>query len=110
MLGTQERSLAGNVRNAAEPARQATVLRTDPGAVFDQLGDSRVREMIKFIDRDWASMGLDDPRGQYFRYWYGKTLATGNETMVSVPEDVLEWNKDEDNSFWTEETLEHMRD
>jgi len=67
-------------------------------------------EMIKVIDRDWASLGLEDPRAQFFRYWYGKTLATGNETMISVPEAVIEWNKDEDNNFWSEETLEHMRD
>jgi len=31
---------------------------------------------IKTIDRAWNSFGLDDPRAQYWGYWYGKTHST----------------------------------
>jgi len=64
---------------------------------------------IKIIDRDWTSMGLKDPRGSYWRYWYGKNLVTGHETMVSIPENFVSWNREEDPALWTEETLKHMR-
>ena len=61
---------------------------------------------IKFIDRDWTSMKLDDPRGIFWRYWYGKNLITGHETMVSVPEDFVTWNKDTGSgNLWSEESL-----
>ena len=63
---------------------------------------------IKLIDRDWTSMGLEDPRGQYWRYWYGKNLVTNHETMVSVPEQFVSWNREADPSLWTEESMMNM--
>ncbi len=62
-------------------------------------------EKIKVIDRDWVSMGLDDPRAQFWRYWYGKDLRNNHETMVSVPEQFVSWNKEADPAIWTEEHL-----
>ena len=51
-------------------------------------------------------MKLDDPRGIFWRYWYGKNLITGHETMVSVPEDFVTWNKDTGSgNLWSEESL-----
>jgi hypothetical protein len=64
---------------------------------------------IKVIDRDWVSMNLDDPRGQYWRYWYGKNFLTGHESMISVPEGFVTWNHDESGDLWTEDALKQMR-
>ncbi|TNF97691.1 MAG: outer membrane lipoprotein-sorting protein [Gammaproteobacteria bacterium] len=65
---------------------------------------------IKFIDRDWTSMKLDDPRGLFWRYWYGKNLMTGHETMVSVPEDFVTWDMDVGaGNLWTEDSLKELR-
>ena len=63
---------------------------------------------IKIIDRDWTSMGLDDPRGQFWRYWYGKNLETEHETMVTVPEQFVTWNRESDPEMWTENKLMNM--
>ncbi len=64
---------------------------------------------IKFIDRDWTSMKLDDPRGIYWRYWYGKNLATGHETMISVPDGFVTWNQEVGSgNLWLEESLSHL--
>ena len=54
-------------------------------------------------------MKLDDPRGQFWRYWYGKNLVTEHESMISVPENFVTWNRDESGDLWNEEALEHLR-
>ncbi len=64
---------------------------------------------IKFIDRDWTSMKLDDPRGIFWRYWYGKNLITEHETMISIPQDFVTWNKDTGSgNLWTEDSLSQL--
>ena len=63
---------------------------------------------IKIIDRDWVSMGLDDPRGVFWRYWYGKNLVTEHETIVTVPEQFVTWNTELAPELWTEEHLMNM--
>ena len=64
---------------------------------------------IKIIERDWGSMGLDDPRGQYWKYWYGKTYATNHETMAFIPREVVNWNIDKKDTFWSERTLRKIK-
>ena len=64
---------------------------------------------IKVIDRDWVSMGLTDPRGVYWRYWYGKNLTNGHETMISFPEEVISWNLDRAEDFWSDDVLKGLR-
>jgi hypothetical protein len=64
---------------------------------------------IKIIDRDWTSMELNDPRGILWRYWYGKNLITGHETMVSIPDKFVTWNRDEGPELWDEEMLKRLR-
>ena len=67
-------------------------------------------KMIKVIDKDWVSMDLDDPRGNYWLYWYGKNLETGQESMLNVPEKYVTWNYEEsDADLWTEDALIQMR-
>ena len=66
--------------------------------------------MVKVIDRDWTSLGVDDPRGQSWKYWYGRDLKTGHETWAIIPEEVVTFNSDErDEDFWTERTLRRIR-
>lgn len=66
-------------------------------------------EKVKVIDRDWGSLGMDDPRAQTWRYWYGKTFATGHETWAVIPEEVVEFNQDWDKSMWSEQTLRKIK-
>ncbi|MEN8180662.1 MAG: outer membrane lipoprotein-sorting protein [Pseudomonadota bacterium] len=66
-------------------------------------------EKIKVIDRDWVSLGLDDPRGLKWGYWYGKTLATGHETWAVIPGDVTQINQGWDPKFWSESTLRKIK-
>jgi hypothetical protein len=67
-------------------------------------------EMVKVIDRDWVSLGLDDKRAQSWRYWYGQTFATGHQTWAVIPDEVVVFNSDErDADFWTERTLRRIR-
>ena len=54
-------------------------------------------------------MGLDDPRAQYWLYWYARTHASGQEGMAYVPRDVVEWDSDLDPNLWSERTLRRIR-
>jgi hypothetical protein len=66
-------------------------------------------EMVKVIDRDWESLDLPDPRAQSWKYWYGKTLATGHETWAVIPEEVVEFDQDWDPGMWSEKTLRRIK-
>jgi len=67
-------------------------------------------KLIKRIDRDWHVMqGVEDPRGVYWRYWYALSYGDNHETMVAVPPDLVKWNRDMDNDFWSVETMQHLR-
>jgi hypothetical protein len=65
---------------------------------------------IKTIDRDWTSFKMDDPRAQYWGYWYGKTHTTGHETWAVIPAKVV--TKDDKKlkpSLWSEKTLRKIK-
>lgn len=64
---------------------------------------------VKVIDRDWVNLGLDDPRALSWGYWYGKTLTSGHETWVVIPQDVVQVNQDWDSGFWSEKTLRKIK-
>ncbi len=67
-------------------------------------------EKIKVIDRDWMSLGLDDPRALSWRSWYGKTFTNGHETWAVIPDSVVIYNSDErDEDFWSERTLRRIK-
>jgi len=66
-------------------------------------------KQIKFIDKDWMSMNIDDPRGIYWRYMYAKNLTNGHESMINIPDNFVSWNRDEGPELWTEDALTHMR-
>jgi len=65
-------------------------------------------EHIKTINRSWHSAGLDDPRGNYWAYWYGKTLTTGHESMAFVPKSATRVNKDYKKKIWTTKLLKKI--
>lgn len=65
-------------------------------------------EMIKVIDRDWKSMGLDEPRALSWNYWYGKDLQTQKESCVVMPGWAVKYNTAKDSGFWTEKTLRKL--
>jgi len=62
-------------------------------------------KMIKVVDRDWGSFGEADKRSQYWNYWYGKTLATGHETWMIIPEGITHKNSELKSDFWSTESL-----
>lgn len=64
---------------------------------------------LKVIDKAWRSMGLDDPRAQYWQYWYALTPDSGQEGMAFVPPDAVRWNGDLDPGLWSERTLRRIR-
>ncbi|MCB1775212.1 MAG: outer membrane lipoprotein-sorting protein [Gammaproteobacteria bacterium] len=67
-------------------------------------------EMIKVIDRDWVPLGKsDDPRAVGWGYWYGKTLATGNQTWAVIPANVNTVDADYKNDWWSESTLRRIK-
>jgi hypothetical protein len=64
---------------------------------------------VKVIDRDWRTLGQDDPRAQYWGYWYGKTLASGHETWAVIPQDIVQFNQDWASDYWSEKTLRKIK-
>ncbi len=63
-------------------------------------------EMIKIIDRSWVSARLDDPRANYWGYWYGKNLNTGHESLAFIPSGVTQVNHQYAKSnLWSTKTL-----
>jgi len=66
-------------------------------------------QKVKVIDRDWATLNLPDARAQSWKYWYGKTFATGHETWAVIPPEVVRYNQDWPGSMWSENTLEKIK-
>lgn len=66
-------------------------------------------EKVKVIDRDWESLNQPDSRAQSWRYWYGKTFATGHETWAVIPSEVVEFNQDWPADKWSEKTLRRIK-
>jgi hypothetical protein len=73
-------------------------------------------KLVKIIDRDWRPMrnhpgspDMADPRAQFWTMWYGKTLATGHESMAVIPSTVSEWNTDIPDDFWSVSYLERTQ-
>ena len=64
---------------------------------------------IKYIDRDWKSLGLDDPRAMAWGYWYGKDLRTGHESWAIIPKESIVYNANFKPSLWTERTLRKIK-
>ncbi len=66
---------------------------------------------IKMIDRDWVSLGKDDPRQLSWGYWYGKTLATGHETWAVIPQDAVQYDDGvkKKAGFWSERSLRKIK-
>lgn len=67
-------------------------------------------DQVKVIDRDWVPLGkTDDPRAVGWGYWYGKTLATGNQTWAVIPASVNRVDAAYDSDWWSESTLRKIK-
>jgi len=69
-------------------------------------------ELIKIIDRDWGLVNTQeegDPRALFWKYWYGLDLRNGSESWAVIPREVVEYNTDKGNNFWTEKTLRKIK-
>lgn len=60
---------------------------------------------VKRIDKDWRSMDLQDPRNQYWLYWYGRKISSGLEAQAFINRDVIRWNQGIKPGLWSEQTL-----
>ena len=65
-------------------------------------------KLIKTIDRDWRSMGMKDPRAQYWTYWYTRDLRDEHESEIIVPRMAMKYNHDKDDGFWSLKTLRQL--
>ncbi len=63
---------------------------------------------IKVIDRDWRTMGMEDPRVQYWSYAYVKDLRDQHESEIIVPRGTLKYDHDKDPGFWSLKTLRQL--
>ncbi len=66
-------------------------------------------KQVKVIDRDWRGLGLDDPRAQYWGYWYGKNLESGHETWAVIPQEIVQYNQPWKSDYWSEKTLRKIK-
>ena len=69
-------------------------------------------QLIKIIDRDWGLVNTEkegDPRALFWKYWYGIDLRTGQESWAVIPRKVVEYDTDQSNAFWTEQTLRKIK-
>jgi len=67
-------------------------------------------KMVKILDRDWKTLGKDDPRELSWGYWYAIDLKTGHETWAVIPDEVVRYNTtDKKSKFWTESTLRKIK-
>lgn len=67
-------------------------------------------DKVKVIDRNWVPLGKsDDPRALGWGYWYGKTLATGNQTWAVIPKAVNAVDATYDADWWSEKTLRKIK-
>lgn len=64
---------------------------------------------IKYIDRDWRSLNLEDPRALAWGYWYGKNFETGHESWAVIPPEVIRYNANFKPSLWSEKTLRKIK-
>jgi hypothetical protein len=65
-------------------------------------------KQVKIIDRSWHSANLDDPRANYWSYWYGTTLTTGHESFAYVPKEATQVNKKYKKNIWSTKTLKKI--
>ncbi len=63
---------------------------------------------VKVIDKAWRSMGLEDPRGQYWLYWYGKDLRDGRQGLAWAAREQIRWNRKVDPRLWSLATLRRL--
>jgi len=64
---------------------------------------------VKTIARSWVNSKLEDPRAVYWGYWYGKTEATGHETMAFIPKALTKVDhKYKKKDLWSTRTLKRM--
>lgn len=69
-------------------------------------------KLIKVIDRDWGlvnAKGEGDPRALFWKYWYGVDLRTGQQSLAVIPREVVSFNTNLKNKFWTERTLRKIK-
>jgi hypothetical protein len=67
-------------------------------------------KQFKVIDKDWKPLpGGSDKRMQAWGYWYGKNLDTEHETWAVIPSKVIRTNQTYDADWWSENTLQKIK-
>jgi hypothetical protein len=63
----------------------------------------------KRIDKDWRTLGLEDPRAQLWVYWYALTHVDGHEGMAFINPAAVAWNTELDPRLFTESRLRRIK-
>jgi hypothetical protein len=69
-------------------------------------------KIVKVIDRDWGRVvgsKLKDRRALFWKSWYGLDVDSGQESWAIVPSDVIQFNKKQKNTFWSDRTLRKLK-
>lgn len=66
-------------------------------------------KQVKIIEADWKSLNKSDPRMVVPNYIYAKTIDSGQESMLIIPFETIEFNTDLPESFWSEKTLRKIK-
>jgi len=66
-------------------------------------------KLLKRIDKDWRSMGLEDPRGLFWTYWYAISPQDGNQGMAFIDPESISWNDELPEKLWSEGNLKRIK-
>jgi hypothetical protein len=66
-------------------------------------------ELVKRLDKDWQSAGLEDPRALYWHYWYARDPRRGDEAVAVAPAGSVAWNLPLPARLWSESTLRRLK-
>jgi hypothetical protein len=66
-------------------------------------------ELVKRLDKDWRSAGLEDPRALYWHYWYALDPESGDEAVAVAPPGSVAWNLPLPARLWSESTLRRLK-
>lgn len=65
--------------------------------------------LVKRVDKDWRSAGLEDPRAIYWHYWYALDPARGDEAVAVAPPGAVAWNLPLPPQLWSEASLRRLK-
>jgi hypothetical protein len=66
-------------------------------------------KLVKRLDKDWRSAGLEDPRALYWHYWYARDPQRADEAVAVAPVGAVAWDLPLPARLWSESTLRRLK-